>query len=43
MDEVGGVDEAGDAAEPPGLPQPGPGLLVEELGPLVGIGLGRDR
>lgn len=43
VDEVGRVDEADHAAESLGLPQPGPQLLVEELGLLSGVGLGRDH
>ena len=43
VDEMGGVDEADHPLEPPGLLQPRPGPLVEELGLLVGVGLGRDH
>ena len=43
MDEVGGVDEADDAAEPPGLLEPGPEPTVEERRLLGGVGLGGDH
>ena len=43
MDEVGGIDEADDSPGPPGLPQTGPQLVIEELRLLIRIGLGRDH
>jgi hypothetical protein len=39
---MGGIDEQHRATAAPGLVQPGLEFLLEELGLLVGVGLGRD-